>query len=72
MTDKWIRYLMEHDEAWKKYDSSKTMERLSAKLPGDRNLRFELTSKCYHPDKIWQNYTFLREAERWCEDDTMD
>lgn len=72
MKDNWIRYLMEHDEAWQKYDSSKMMERLSANLPGDRNLRFELTAKCYHPDKIWQNYTFLREVERWCEDDTMD
>lgn len=65
MSNKWIRYLMEHDEAWQKYDSSKAMERLSAKLlPKERTLRFLFTSKCYHPDKLWQNYTFLREIER--------
>ena len=69
---KWIRYLMKHDEAWRKYDSSKTMERLLANLPGDRNLRFEQVAKTYHPDKIWHNYTFQREVERWVEDDSMD
>lgn len=66
MKDNWIRYLMEHDEAWKKYNIRHVIERQSV-MPKERTLRMEYVLKYRGKEDFWDAYIMNRDFEREAE-----
>lgn len=66
MSNKWIRYLMEHgehNEAWRAYNIRHVIERMSV-MPKERTLRMEYVLRYHNLEEFWETYIMNRDWER--------